>query len=212
MKKILILASILVVVITAGVIIYFKWRTDFVKNQVPELVYLKSDSLYKISYSSVSIDEINGEVIIEDLYLRPDTLFKKSTNDNLPRTLLEVYIPLLQLSGLKSEEAMVNEQVIARKLFLDNPMVTLYTNKQSGKKKGEEVFTARDTYKAILRNLIRIKIDTIIIDRARYNMVRWQSRDTLLTGSPVNVSLYDLDISDSTATDTSRVLFAKGHW
>lgn len=209
MKKIFILASILVVVITAGVIIYFKWRTDFVKNQVPGLVYLKSDSLYKISYSSVSIDEINGEVKIEDLYLRPDTMFKKSTNVNLPRTLLEVYIPLLHLTGLNSEEAMVNEQVIARKLFLDNPIVTLYTNKQSEKKKGEEVFTTRDTYKAILRNLIRIKIDTITIKNARYNMVRWQSGDTLLTGSPVNVSLYDLDISDSTATDTSRVLFAK---
>jgi hypothetical protein len=60
-----------------------------------------------------------------------------------------------------------------------------------------------------LRNLLRIKIDTILIDSAKYNMVNWKSRDTTLTGSQVNVSLFDLDISDSTSADTSRVLFAK---
>jgi hypothetical protein len=207
MKRILIFSTILVLVVSAGAIIYFRWRSDFVKNQLPQLVFLKSDSVYTISYSSVVIDEINGEIKIEDLKLTPDTTHKKEA-DSLPRVLLEVSTPLLHLSGLHTDEAMMNEEVIARKLLLNDPVVTLYNNHGSRKKKGEDVFTTKDIYKAILRNLVRIKIDSILIDDARYSMVHWRTRDTILSGSPVNISLFHLDISDSTSTDPSRVLFA----
>lgn len=212
MKKILILSVVLVVVLVAAAIVYFNWRHNFIRNKVPELVFLKSDSLYHISYGDVYIDEINGEVDIKDLVLRPDTTHKNDPGDKIPHVMLEVSIPRLHLTGLRTEQAMVNEELIARKLQLSRPVVTLLHNnrreKKEEKERGDE-FTTRGVYKAILRNLIRIKIDSLIIDTAQYNMVRWQSNDTLLTGSPVNVALFDLDISDSTATDTSRVLFAK---
>lgn len=211
MKKILILAAILVVILVAGAIYYFNWRHNFLRKELPQLVFLKSDSLYQISYGDLYIDEVGGEVIIEKLYLKPDSAYRSDKN-SFPKSLLEVYIPKLHLTGVHTDQAVLNEQLIARKLQLTEPVVTLYRNGKNDngdkpdKDKGDN---SERIYKAILRNLLRIKIDSILIDSARYHMVGWKSRDTTLTCSPVTVSLFDLDISDSTASDTSRVLFAK---
>lgn len=210
MKKILVFASILVVIVVAGAVWYFKWRHNFIRQQLPQLVFLKSDSLYQISYGDVYIDEINGEISIDNLVLRPDTTHKKEAGDILPNSLLEVSIPRLHMTGLHTDQAVLNEEVIARKLQLSRPEVTLYRNNKKEKKdKKNGDFSTHEIYKAILRNLLRIKIDSILIDSAKYHMVNWRSRDTILSGSQVTVSLLDLNISDSTASDTSRVLFAK---
>lgn len=208
MKKILLLSTILVVVLVGGAFLYFKWRHDFIRNQVPQLVFLKSDSLYTISYGDVYIDEIGGEVKISNLLLKPDSAFQREPGDKIPRVLLEVFIPVLHIKGLVTEQAMLNEEVIAHKLQLSNPVVTLYNNQSPDREKGSG-FNTHGLYRAILRNLLRIKIDSIQIENARYNMVHWKSRDTILAGSPVNLHLYDLNISDSTSTDSTRVLFAK---
>lgn len=211
MKKILIFSTILVILVVAGAVIYFNWRHNFIRNEVPQLVFLKSDSLYTISYGDVYIDEINGEVRIDNILLKPDTTHKTDKDDILPRVMLEVFIPRLHMTGLHTEQAMLNEELIARKLELTRPVLTLYRNyedKEQVKKDKDEAGPA-DLYRAILRNLLRIKIDSVLIDSGRYSMVQWVGRDTVLTGSPVTVSLFDLDIRDSTRMDTTRVLFAK---
>lgn len=210
MKKILIFTSILIVLLVGGAIFYFNWRHNFLRRDLPQLVFLKSDSLYSISYGDVYIDELNGEIIIEKLLLRPDSTHTTEPGEGLPRTMLEVYVPRMHMTGLHTDKAMMNEEVIARKLELTQPIVTLYRNKNKEQAESTSgVVSSHDIYKAILRNLLRIKIDSLLIDRGRYHMVNWRSRDTILTCSSVTVSLFDLNISDSTSRDTSRVLFAK---
>lgn len=212
MKKILIFSSILVVLVVAGAIYYFNWRHNFIRKEVPQLVFLKSDSLYNISYGDVYIDEINGEVSIDNIVLRPDTTHRKEPGKKLPKKMIEVSIPRLHITGIHTDQAVLNEEMIAHKLQLSRPILTLYDNdgdEKKEKKVKSDSSSAPDLYRAILRNLIRIKIDTILIDTAHYNMVRWKTGDTVLTGTNVNVLLYNLDISDSTSTDTSRILFAK---
>src|SRR5688572_21549797 len=157
MKKILIFSIIIIIALVAGAFYYFKWRHDFIRNQVPQLVFLKSDSLYSISYGDVYIDEVGGEVKISNLHLKPDSTFKQDPGDKIPRVLLEVFIPVLHLKGLLTDQAMMNEEVIARKLLLSNPVVTLYNNKDIEREKGSG-FSTQGLYKAILRNLLRIKI------------------------------------------------------
>ncbi len=65
MKK-LIFLLLLVLLIAAGLIYYKKWRSDFLHKKVPELVFLESDSLYRITYDAVDIDEVDGEIMIKE--------------------------------------------------------------------------------------------------------------------------------------------------
>lgn len=208
MKKLIIFALIVVVALVAVAWMYFSWRSHFVKKKLPELVYLKSDSLYTIQYSKVFIDEVAGEIKINNLLLLPDTS-QKDRRGKLPKLMVQLSVPVLHLTGLQSDRAMLNEEVIARNLKLEQPVVTLFRNTGSNVSPEAAPVTTQDLYKVILRNLTRIQVDSITISNASYHRVNWSSHDTLLTASPVNVTLRHLHLSDSTSTDTSRVLFSE---
>jgi hypothetical protein len=207
MKKLNIFIAIVLVALVAGAWVYFNWRSHLVKTKLPELVYLKSDSLYTIQYSKVLIDEVAGEIKINNLLLLPDTSQKKA--EKLPKLLVQMYIPVLHLTGLRSDRAVLNEEVIARNLKLEQPVVTLFRNTGNNVSPEAAPVTTHELYKVILRNLTRIKVDSITISNASWNMLNWSSRDTLLTAGPVNVTLRHLHLSDSTSTDTSRVFFSE---
>src|SRR3954467_11675301 len=115
MKKLIVLL-VLVLLVVAGVMYYKKWRSDFLQKKVPELVFLKPDSLYHITYDSVEVDEVAGEIVIRNLQLTPDSTYKKSTDSTLPRNLLSVTVPEIHISGVQTDAAVLNKEVIASKI------------------------------------------------------------------------------------------------
>jgi hypothetical protein len=210
MKK-LIFLLILVLLIAAGIVYYKKWRNDFLHKQVPELVFLKSDSLYRITYDAVDVDEVDGEIMIKNLQLIPDSTYKKPTDSTLPRNLLRVTVPEVYITGVQTDAAVMDEKVIASKIKLTSPVVTMYSNRRGAKdnNNNDTSGTTDKIYKVLLRGLQKIKVDTIIITDADYHICRWPNADTLLSCSKINAQLHNIVISDSTSTDTSRVLFAE---
>jgi hypothetical protein len=209
MKKVVIIIAVLFVIIAGGLYYYKKWRHDFVRHKVPELVFLKSDSLYRITYDSVDIDEIAGEITINNLHLQPDTTYKRISNGNLPTNLLEVKVEQLRITGLKTDKALLNKEIIADKVKLSRPIVTIFKNELGPATPKTKKTAVNEVYKAVLRQLEHIGIDTILISNADYRVCNWSKEDTFLAAKSIDAQLFNLDISDSTSTDTSRVLFAK---
>lgn len=209
MKK-LIFLLVLVLLVAAGLIYYKKWRSELLHKKIPELVFLKSDSLYHITYDSVDIDEVEGEIVIRNLQLFPDTTYKKATDSSLPRNLLRVTVPEIYISGVQTDAAILNKEVIASKIKLTHPVVTMFNNQQVEKEAdNDQTPTTYKIYQILLRGLEKIKVDTILITDADYHICQWISGDTIFSGSKINAQLRHINISDSTSTDTSRVLFAK---
>ncbi|AEW02071.1 hypothetical protein A4D02_08635 [Niastella koreensis] len=209
MKK-LIFLLILVLLAAGGLIYYKKWRSEFVHKKLPELVFLKSDSLYRITYDSVDIDEVEGEIVIRNLQLFPDSTYKKPTDSSLPRNLMRVTVPEVYISGAQTDAAVLNKEVIAAKIKLTHPVVTMFNNQHVEKDKSNDPTpTTFKLYEILLRGLEKIKVDTILITDADYHICKWPNGDTLFSGSKINAQLYHINISDSTSTDTSRVLFAE---
>jgi hypothetical protein len=211
MKK-LIFLLVLVLVIAAGLIYYKKWRSDFLHKKVPELVFLESDSLYHIAYDAVDIDEVDGEIMIKNLQLIPDSTYKKPTDSTLPRNLLRVTVPEVFITGVQTDAAIIDKEVIASKVKLTSPVVTMYNNKRGAKNddNGNDTTATTDKiYKILLRGLQKIKVDTILITDADYHICHWPNGDTIFSGSKINAQLHHINISDSTSTDKSRVLFAE---
>jgi hypothetical protein len=206
--KKLILLLFLVLGVAAGIIYYKKWRTDLLRKKIPQLVFLKSDSLYRITYDDVDIDEIEGEIHIKNLQLKPDTTYRKPNDSTLPRDLLQVVVPEVNITGVKTDSAILNKQVIAAKIMLNSPVVTMFSN-HHGAKSRDITPTKDKIYQVLLRGLQSINVDTIMITDADYHICRWPWGDTLFSGSTINAHLYHINISDSTSTDTSRILFAK---
>ncbi len=209
MKK-LIFLLVLVLLVAGGLIYYKKWRSNFLQKKVPQLVFLKSDSLYRITYDSVYIDEVEGEIVIRNLQLFPDSTYKKSTDPTLPRNLLKITVPEIYISGVQTEAAVLNKEVIATKIKLTRPVVTMFNNQQVEKEKeNDPTPTTFKIYQILLRGLEKIKVDTILINDADYHICQWPKGDTVFSGLKINAQLHHINISDSTSTDTSRVLFAE---
>jgi hypothetical protein len=210
MKK-LIFLLVLVLLIAAGLVYYKKWRGVFLHKKVPELVFLKSDSLYRITYDAVDIDEVDGEIMIKNLQLIPDSTYKKPTDSTLPRNLLRVTVPEVYITGVQTDAAVIDKEVIASKVKLTNPVVTMYKNRHGAKNNDstDNTNTTDKIYKVLLRGLQKIKVDTILITDADYHICHWSNGDTLFSGSKINARLHHINISDSTSTDSSRVLFAE---
>jgi len=209
MKK-LIFLLVLVLLAAAGLIYYKKWRSEFVHKKIPELVFLKSDSLYRITYDSVDIDEVEGEIVIRNLQLFPDSTYKKPTDSSLPRNLLRITVPEVYISGVQTDAAVLNKEVIAAKIKLTRPVVTMFNNQHIEKDKDNDPTpTTFKLYQVLLRGLEKIKVDTILITDADYHICKWPNGDTIFSGSKINAQLHHINISDSTSTDTSRVLFAE---
>jgi hypothetical protein len=210
MKK-LIFLLLLVVAAAAGLIYYKKWRSDFLRKKIPQLVFLKSDSLYRIAYDNVDVDEVDGEIVIKNLQLIPDTTYKKPGDPTLPRNLLRVTVPEVYISGVQTDAAVLNKEVIASKIKLTHPVVTMYNNQKIIKQKEDyvPVLTTYKIYQVLLRGLQKIKVDTIFITDADYHICKWPAGDTVFSGSQINAQLLHINISDSTSTDTTRILFAE---
>lgn len=211
MKK-LIFLLVLVLLIAAGLVYYKKWRSNFLHKKVPELVFLESDSLYRIVYDAVDVDEVDGEIMIKNLQLIPDSTYKKPTDSTLPRNLLRVTVPEVFITGVQTDAAVLDKEIIASKVKLTSPVVTMYNNKYGAKNndnRNDTTATTDKIYKILLRGLQKIKVDTILITDADYHICHWPNGDTVFSGSKINAQLHHINISDSTSTDTSRVLFAK---
>ena len=211
MKK-LIFLLFLVLLVAAGLVYYKRWRASFIQKKIPQLVFLESDSLYRISYDTVDVDEVDGEIFIKNLKLTPDSTYKKPTDSTLPRNLLQVTIPEVHITGVQTDAAIIDKKVIAHRIELTQPVVTMFNNKHATKDNGNDNDTAATTdkiYKILLRGLEQIRVDTIIITDADYHICKWPNGDTIFSGSKINAQLHHLNISDSTSDDTSRVLFAQ---
>jgi hypothetical protein len=208
-KRIIFLLLILLGI--AGFIYYKNWRRDFIRKDIPKLVFLKSDSIYRISYDDLYVDEVEGEIIIKNLQLYPDTTYKNSTDSTLPKNLMRITVPELHVTGVRTDAALLNNEITAAKISITNPVVTMFNNDRVKKDttENDDVSTSYGIYRVLLRGLQKISVDTILITGADYHICKWLGDDTVFTGKSINARLYHLNISDSTSTDTSRVLFAK---
>lgn len=207
MKKLL-FAFILILLVAAGIVYYKKWRNDFLRKDIPQLVFLESDSLYRITYDDIDIDEVDGEIIIRNLQLIPDSTFKKSNDSTLPKNLLQVSVPEIHITGVQTDAAVLNKEIIASTIKLFSPVITMFSNRRSARE-NDSISPSDKIYKVLLHGLEKINVDTIVITDAHYHICQWSTGDTLFSGSKINAQLHHINISDSTSTDTSRILFAK---
>jgi hypothetical protein len=209
MKKLIVLLF-LILLVAAGLVYYKKWRKEFLHKQVPELVFLESDSLYRITYDDVDVDEVDGEIIIKNLQLIPDSTYKKPTDSTLPRNLLRITVPEINITGVQTNSAVLDKEVIASRINLIRPVVTMFNNRRGAQNNNALATSTTDKiYKVLLRGLEKINVDTILISDADYHICQWPGGDTLFSGSKINARLYHITISDSTSTDSSRILFAE---
>lgn len=211
MKVSIILVSALVI-LTAGVFGVWYWNVNkksIIRDELEKAIREKSQGLYKIEYSNLELDEINGNLSVSSFNLRYDSIKYMQLRDEnkAPFILLNISIPEIRVSGVKTPRALLQSEITGRHVLLSRPIIEiLYTN--TGKDSSHNV-PNEEVYKQILGKLNFIRLDSVVISHAEIVTRNMQSGKTFVRFLNTTISLYDLAVDSTGNADTTRLLFAK---
>lgn len=207
-----ILYSILIFFVAAISTGLWYWNTHkkaIIRNKLENAVREKSGGLYIIKYDSLEMDEIAGYMSISNMNLWHDStrfLELKKTGKE-PSILINIYIPEISVSGVKTPRALIDNKIVGRKLEIKNPVINIiYTN--SGKDSSRNV-PSKEIYEQILGKMHFIKADTVLISGAQITTSSLRTKKTNIQIQDISVMLVDVKVDSSSNADTTRILFAK---
>lgn len=207
-KFILLVAGI---IIAAG-IVFFIWQKNkyrIVNETIASTIAKKTDSLYTVTYDSLHFDEILGTAYLKNIHIEPDTFRIKKTNVNdIPYVLLDIKIASINVTGVKTDKALLGEQMIGDSVVITDPEVTVYFLKPLRKETKIDV-EAKTVYNEILGNLKLIKAGHVFINNANVKGISFVSKEKEFDFINGNVQLRDVLIDSAHNLDTTRTLFCK---
>ncbi|MEO8569578.1 MAG: hypothetical protein ABI419_10585, partial [Ginsengibacter sp.] len=205
------------ILVAAGIIIalgivFFIWQKNkyrIVNETIASTVAKETDSLYVVKYDSLHFDEILGTAYLKNIHVAPDTARIKNTNaDDLPLILLDIQIESINVTGVKTDKALVGKQMVGDSVVINNPEVTVYFLKPLKRETKIEV-EAKTVYDQILGNLNLIRAGHVFINNITVRGVEFASKEKEFDFINGNVQLTDVLIDSAHNLDTTRTLFCK---
>ena len=209
--KIIALSILLVIMIAiGGAIAYWNiYRKQIIRIKLQDTVWDKSNGLYILRYDSLKLDEAAGNLSVANMTLRYDSskyvaLLEKN---DAPPTLLRIKIPAIIVSGVKTPRALLDKQIVGKKLLIKNPVIDIiYTN--AGKDSARNI-PPKEVYEQILGELDMIKIDTVEISGAQITTSNIKTGKKKVEFSNTSILLIDVSIDEETGKDSNQLFFAK---
>ncbi len=209
--KIIALSILLVIMIgIGGAIAYWNiYRKQIIRNKLEDTVSDKSNGLYSLRYDKLTMDEAAGNLSVTNINLLYDSTEYTSLleKNEAPPTLLKINIPEIIVSGVKTPRALLNKEIVGKKLHIRNPVIDIiYTN--AGKDSARNIPT-KEVYEQVLGELDLIKIDTVEISGAQITTSNIKTRKKSVQFRNTSILLIDVAIDENTGKDPDKLLFAK---
>lgn len=209
-KKILLGTLFFIIVAIVGGIWY--WNTHkkkIIRNELEKAINKKSNGLYKIKYDSLRLNEIAGDLSISNMHIvydsmKYDSLLKEKS---APSVLLSINIPVINISGVKTPRALIENEIVGKKLQIINPTIEIFYT-DTGKDSSRYI-PAKETYEQILGDLDLIKIDTTELINATIITKNLKRKKDSILFSNANIRLIDAKIDSTSNADTTRLFFSR---
>lgn len=208
MKKRIVLIVVAVVVLV-GLAVWRYYKYKIANEKIHEMVSTKTKGLYSIKYENLLLDEVNGTLRVENVSLIPDTSFYSQlrADHKEPPVLVTLTLPELNVTGIKTPKALLNKEIVARKIEIKHPTIEIsisnFLKDTSGYSPGKEI------YKQILGNLNSIAMDSIVVTQADLVVKDIGTGKIKFKSSNVSIVLSELKIDSIQKDDSSRILFSK---
>jgi hypothetical protein len=184
-------------------------KKEIVRNKIETAVRDKSDSLYNIKYDSLAMDEIAGNLFISNMKLSYDSIryldLEKAGTE--PSILLNIYIPLIKVSGVETPRLLIHNQIVGRKLEIKDPVINiLYTNSPHD---SARVMPMKEIYEQLLNGLDLIQADSVLISSAQIVTSSRRTKKISIQIQDISIALMHLKVDSNSRTDTTRIFFSK---
>lgn len=208
---IFLMVLLLFLVVGATTIIWY-WHTHknvIIKNELEKAIEKSNKGFYKVSYENMKVDEDAGSLFVTNMNVFFDSLryVMAEQNGEAPPMLFRIYIPEISVVGVKTQSALLDKEIIGRKLEIKNPVINLEYTYQ-GKDSIRNIPT-KEVYEQVLGNLGLVQMDSVIISGAHVRTSNRNSGKLIIDVKDINISLMNVRIDSLAYTDTSRFLFSK---
>ena len=203
------ISFLLLTIIGFGFWYWNTYKNKIIKNELEKAITKNNEGFYKISYDEMKIDEAAGSLSVSNMSLRFDSVIYASAerDHKTPPMIFNIDIPEINIVGVKTEKALLDKEIVGRKLEIKNPVIDLqYTYK--GKDSIRNVPT-EEVYKQVLGNLDMIQVDSVIITGAQVRTSSQKSGKLIIDVKNIDLSLFDVRVDSVAYSDSSRFLFAK---
>lgn len=208
-KKIKIILISLAVIIAAAFVYWQFVKKGVIKDVLQKSISQSTDSLYKITYDSSYIDEINGDARFYNIVMQSDSLIKNiySNDTSKAGSIITIRIKQLNILGANLPAFLQNNKVEARQIDIINPVINIInTGKEADRK-----FTKEDSlalYERITGKYKTIQADVINITNAHiYFANGFEAAHTKI--DDLNVELKNLQIDSTRNYDNLVSYFVK---
>jgi hypothetical protein len=164
----------------AGIFWWTSIKKKVVKNAVTNAVQKKTDSLYRISYDTSEIDEINGNAYLYNVRVKLDTLqwLKLLEKDSMPPVTLDLQIAKITIKGLAAVKLLSNSSLDVTSIIIEKPVFRLerWTRKKPVKDKLNDTL---EIYQRLVGNFDFLKAKNIQVVDGDFTMVDRTRKDSV---------------------------------
>ncbi|WP_316799218.1 hypothetical protein [Pedobacter frigidisoli] len=180
-------------------------------DRIKTLLYKSTDSLYTISFSSVSTNILTGNATLENVNIRPDTVrFKQLIAlKRAPNNLYSVSLKKLSVKHFHPLTLYQEQKLQLDEIIFDKPEVSMQ-NQQFAFNEGRAPRPVKSPYAFISKNLKEFSIKNILFRDASFKYInknQTNSRPFLI--DDLNITLTDLLVDSTSADDESRFYLLK---
>jgi hypothetical protein len=206
-----ILSGLLLIILTTGFFIWRNYKYKLVNKKLDNLVTGKSKGLYQLSYQNLVIDEALGNISADDVELMPDSLqyLKLVEQKTAPETIFHIKIPRLIISGVKTPKALLNKEISAHIIRIQNANIEI---RMGGSKKDNKpdfrTILASEQYRQLLGKLNSISADSVVLENAVLTLVDKGTKNIRCKAEGLSIRFAGIAIDSSVQKDSSRMLFS----
>ncbi len=211
-KSFYIVGGIIILLLTAGLIFWNNFKYKLADKKLDKLVTTKSKGLYQVNYQNLVIDEALGNLSVENIELLPDSLVYQSMIENktAPEDLFYIRIPAMHISGVKTPKALLNKEISAHIVRIENAEIEIRLGKGNKKEKPDfrEIING-EMYQQLLGNLKSVSADSIVLENASLSLMDRESKAILSKVSGLSIRFAGTAIDSLALKDSTRILFSK---
>jgi hypothetical protein len=211
-KLFYILLCLTLLLLTGGLIFWRNYKYSLVNKKLDYLVTDKSNGLYQLNYKNLIIDEVLGNISAENVEMIPDSLVYQKLTDlkTAPENLFYLRIPKLIVTGVKTPRALLNKEISAHFIKVENAEIEIRLSSENKEKNGG--FSAKmrsDLYHLLLGKLTSIKADSIVLENANLTVVDLKSNAVRCRAEGLSLRFSGVAIDSLIQNDSNRILFSR---
>ncbi|HEY0176688.1 MAG TPA: hypothetical protein VGC08_09940 [Pedobacter sp.] len=202
--------SIILVLITGGISIYFsiRWK-PVLTAKIKDVVYKGSKHLYTINFRDIHLNILTGSVTVDQILLAPDTAVfnAEKKSGTAPTHLFRVKLEKLQLRRIGILTVYFDKKIEMNDIILEHPSINMIYNKVY--KKPDTSKDERSLYQRISKTLKSVRINGIKIEDADFNYVSGETGQILNSVNHLNLKIKDFLLDAHSGDDTTRFYYTK---